>query len=54
MEVAGAQRVLLSLASYLHRNGYLVQAVFVYDKQGLAYKWNEQYPFPVISLNGWK
>lgn len=53
IEVAGAQRVLLSLASYFHRNGYPVQAVFVYDKQSLARQWGEQYPFPVISLDGW-
>lgn len=54
MEVAGAQRVLLSLARYFHKNGYPVQAVFLYDKQGLARHWSEQYPFPVISLDGWK
>ncbi|MCW5874838.1 MAG: glycosyltransferase [Anaerolineales bacterium] len=54
MEVAGAQRVLLSLASYFHRQGYPVQAVFVYDKQGMATQWGEQYPFSVISLGGWK
>lgn len=54
MEVAGAQRVLLSLARYFHKNGYPVQAVFLYDKQGLARQWSEQYPFPVISLDGWR
>ncbi|QYK51139.1 MAG: glycosyltransferase family 4 protein [Anaerolineales bacterium] len=54
MEVAGAQRVLLSQAEYLHQHGYPVQAVFLYDKQGLAAEWQASGPFPVTSLNGWK
>lgn len=54
MEVAGAQRVLFLLAEYLHKNGYSVQAAFVYDKQGLAAEWQRQHKYPVISLNGWK
>jgi glycosyltransferase involved in cell wall biosynthesis len=54
MEVAGAQRVLLSLARWFHDHGYQVQAVFFYDKQDLAKKWQAQFDFPVISLNAWK
>jgi len=54
MEVAGAQRVLLSLARWFHEHGYPVQAVFFYDKQGLAEAWQAQFDFPVISLNAWK
>jgi glycosyltransferase involved in cell wall biosynthesis len=29
-------------------------AVFFYDKQGLAPRWQADYPFPVISLDAWK
>ena len=54
MEMAGAQRVLLSLARAFHARGYSVQAVFFYDKQGLAADWSAQNDFPVISLNAWK
>ncbi len=54
MEVAGAQRVLLSQARWFHEHGFPVQAVFLYDKQGLAPIWRSQFDFPVISLDGWK
>lgn len=54
MEVAGAQRVMLSQADYFHAKGYSVQAVFIYDKQGLATEWQVQHPYPLISLQGWK
>lgn len=54
MEVAGAQRVLLSQANWFHVQGYPVQAVFLYDKQGLAADWRESNPFPVVSLNAWR
>ncbi len=54
MEVAGAQRVLFLLADYFHKNGYPVQAAFVYDKQGLATEWQNQHNYPVVSLAGWK
>ncbi len=53
MEVAGAQRVLLSQARWFHEHGYPVQAIFFYDKQGLAANWQAQFDFPVISLNAW-
>jgi glycosyltransferase involved in cell wall biosynthesis len=54
MEVAGAQRVLLSQAHWFHEHGYLVQAIFFYDKQGLAKVWQRKYKFPVVSLDGWQ
>lgn len=53
MEVAGAQRSLLAQARWFHLQGYPVQAVFFYDKQGLQESWQAANPFPVISLNGW-
>lgn len=54
MEVAGAQRVLLSQARWFHEQGYSVQAVFFYDKQRLQKNWQSANPFPIISLYGWK
>jgi glycosyltransferase involved in cell wall biosynthesis len=54
MEIAGAQRMLLSQARWFHEKGYPVKAVFFYDKQGLALRWQADYPFPVISLDAWK
>lgn len=54
MEVAGAQRVLLSQARWFHARAYPVQAVFFYDKQGLAKQWQAANPFPVVSLEARK
>lgn len=54
MEVAGAQRVLLSQAAWFYANGYPVLAVFLYDKQGLAEQWRKENPFPIVSLHAWK
>jgi len=54
MELAGAQRVLLSLARAFHARGYPVQAVFFHDKQNLAESWDAGNEFPVKSLNAWK
>ncbi len=54
MEVAGAQEVLLSQARWFHLKGYNVQAVFFYDKQGLARDWQKVNPFPLISLEARK
>jgi glycosyltransferase involved in cell wall biosynthesis len=54
MEKAGAQHVLLSQARWFHEKGHTVQAVFFYDKQGLAKTWQAASPFPVLSLEGRK
>lgn len=54
MEVAGAQRVLLAQARWFYKQGYPVQVVFFYDKQGLESSWQAANPFPVLSLVGWK
>lgn len=54
MEVAGAQRSMLAQARWFHEQGYPVQAVFFYDKQGLQHSWQAANPFPVISLDGWR
>jgi glycosyltransferase involved in cell wall biosynthesis len=50
MEFGGAQRVMLSQARWFHEKGYAVQAVFLYDKQGLLKQWQSSNPFPVLSL----
>jgi len=54
MEVAGAQRVLLSQARWFHERGHEVRAVFFYDKEKLLDKWQIENPFPVISLDAWR
>jgi glycosyltransferase involved in cell wall biosynthesis len=50
MEIAGAQRLLLSQARWFQRSGNQVKVVFFYDKQGLIEEWRESNPFPVLSL----
>jgi glycosyltransferase involved in cell wall biosynthesis len=54
MEVAGAQRVMLSQARWFHAHGYPVQVAFFYDKQGLQPQWQAENPFPVVSFKAWK
>ncbi len=54
MEVAGAQRVLLSQARWFHERGHKVSAIFFYDKEKLQEKWQRENPFPVISLESWR
>lgn len=54
MEVAGAQRMLLSQARWFQGEGYMVQAVFFYDKQGLRDGWQRAHQFPVLSLEARK
>ena len=49
--VGGAQRVLLDQASWFWDRGYDVQAVFFYDKDGLAQEWSARYPFPITVLS---
>lgn len=50
MEVAGAQRMLLSQARWFQKNGYLVKAIFFYDKEKLSEIWQKENLFPVIAL----
>ena len=45
--------MLLAQADWFHQRGHRVQVAFLYDKQGLAQRWAEQYPFPVINLDAW-
>jgi len=54
MEVAGAQRVLLSQARWFREKGYTVWAAFLYDKQHLLKQWQASNPFPIFSLGGRK
>lgn len=54
MEVAGAQKMLLSQADWFHRRGYPVQVVFFYDKQSLAAEWQARHEFPIRSLGAWR
>ncbi len=49
--VGGAQRVLLDQASWFWDQGCDVQAVFFYDKDGLAQEWSAHYPFPITVLS---
>ncbi len=49
--VGGAQRVLLDQAEWFWNRGYDVQAVFFYDKDGLAREWSARYPFPITVLS---
>lgn len=50
----GAQRVLLDQAGWFHDRGYPVQAVFYYDKDGLADDWRARYPFPISVLSAYR
>lgn len=54
MEMAGAQRMLLSQARWFQDSGYTVQAVFFYDKQALKEDWQRENKFPIISLEARK
>lgn len=50
MEVAGAQRMLLSQARWFHKHGYSVKAIFFYDKQKLGESWQKENVFPVVAI----
>ncbi len=49
--VGGAQRVLLDQAEWFWDQGYDVQVVFFYDKDGLLQQWSSRYPFPITVLS---
>ncbi len=53
MTTGGAQRVLLMLAGWFHKQGYPVTAVFLYDKDGLHAQWQSQADFPIVNLDAW-
>ena len=50
METAGAQRMLLEQASWFYNLGWHVEVAFLYDKEGLYPRWQQQYPFPINNL----
>ena len=52
--VGGAQRVLLDQAAWFWDQGCDVQAVFFYDKDGLAQEWSAHYPFPITVLSSYQ
>lgn len=54
MALAGAQNVLLTQARWFHGKGHHVVVAFFYDKEGLAARWREVHPFPIIDLRAWK
>jgi glycosyltransferase involved in cell wall biosynthesis len=54
MEIAGSQRVMLSLARWFQQEGYSVQTVFYYDKQSLEETWQRDAKFQVASLQARK
>lgn len=54
MEVAGAQRMLISQARWFQKAGYPASAVFFYDKQGLEETWQAANQFPLVSLQAKK
>ena len=54
MEIAGSQRVMLSLARWFQQAGYSVQTVFYYDKQSLEETWQRGAKFQITSLQARK
>ncbi|MBQ6510213.1 MAG: glycosyltransferase [Flexilinea sp.] len=52
--LGGAQRVLLDQASWFWDRGCDVQAVFFYDKDGMAREWSARYPFPITVLSTYR
>lgn len=50
MAVGGAQRVLLTQATWFHAQGYQVTVAFFYDKEALYGRLQAEYLFPVIDL----
>ena len=51
MTVGGAQRVLLDQADWFRKQGWDVQAVFFYDKDGLLPEWSSRYSFLITALS---
>ena len=51
-EPAGAQKIAIGQANYLHRRGHRVMLCFFYDKTGQLPALQKKLPFPVINLEG--
>lgn len=51
MTVGGAQKALLTLASWFQQEGWPVTTAFLYDKDGLLERWQAQYSFPIVDLH---
>ena len=54
MTVGGAQRVLLDQAEWFRKQGWDVQTVFFYDKDGLLPEWSSRYSFPITALSSYR
>ena len=54
MAVGGAQRMLMIQAAWFLKQGYPIWAVYFYDKEGLHEKWQSEFEFPIVNLNGWR
>lgn len=51
-EPAGAQKIAIGQANYLHQQGHRVMLCFFYDKTGQLPTLQKKLPFPVINLEG--
>jgi glycosyltransferase involved in cell wall biosynthesis len=51
METGGAQRVILDQAAWFTAQGWQVTVAFLYDKEGLRERWQQQASFPIINLH---
>jgi len=54
MAVGGAQRMLMIQAAWFKAQGYPIWVAYFYDKEGLQSKWQAEFDFPVINLDGWR
>jgi glycosyltransferase involved in cell wall biosynthesis len=54
MAVGGAQRMLMIQAAWFKAQGYPIWVAYFYDKEGLHEKWQSEYDFPIINLDGWR
>lgn len=54
MAVGGAQRMLMIQAAWFKAQGYPIWVAYFYDKEGLHEKWQSEFDFPIINLDGWR
>ncbi len=52
--IGGAQEVQLLQARWFHQQGYRVQAVFFWDRDGLYEQWKSTWPVPLLNLEARK